>query len=559
MYKMMIVDDEPLVRLALHQMIPWQELNIQIVCEAGDGLEALSILQQRDDIDLLFMDIKMPKMSGIELLRTFQTQAASTMPITIILSAFNEYEYVREAFVLGAFDFIIKTDMDDEHIQPIVMKALCELKKRGIQGAKASEKVSDKRENKEQALRQFLTMDANKEEAEYARLAEQMRSWLGETNQIAAVLSLSRELNSPGRGGHKNGTKTESFIIQTMETVFNSMFILHEVLCQDAQNYILLCSLPQYRSTMAIREQLQAAFSLIKIRLEQFFNVRIAVGISDAASGVHSWHRLYQQAYVLEAISYYEGSDQLLFSELLSVEAYKKDGKSNLMPEIRKSAKAISSEVIRLLEHEDPLRWREKYNELVSCLWETKGQDPQDTKVILSDFLWELGAPLYQKGIRWEDLHYFDGEHIAFSDPFEWIKSSPTLSAAVTGLSEICQCIFELLHQRHLQSYAHSVSPVMKAKTFIDGHFQEDLHLTLISKMVGVSEGYLSKQFVKETGSSFIQYMTNLRIEESKRLMKTGLRISDISEKIGYVNPEHFSRMFKKVTGLSPKAYRDGK
>jgi two-component system response regulator YesN len=75
--------------------------------------------------------------------------------------------------------------------------------------------------------------------------------------------------------------------------------------------------------------------------------------------------------------------------------------------------------------------------------------------------------------------------------------------------------------------------------------------------MVGVSESYLSKQFVKEVGCNFIHYLTKLRIEEAKQLLEQGIKNSDISERIGYLNHEHFSRIFKKMTGFSPKAYRE--
>jgi two-component system response regulator YesN len=79
----------------------------------------------------------------------------------------------------------------------------------------------------------------------------------------------------------------------------------------------------------------------------------------------------------------------------------------------------------------------------------------------------------------------------------------------------------------------------------------------MVSKWVGVSENYLSRIFMKNVGESFIQYVTNLRIEESKRLLKKGYKINELSEKIGYMSSEHFSRVFKKVTGVSPKVYRE--
>ncbi|MFH5183893.1 helix-turn-helix transcriptional regulator [Paenibacillus sp. TAB 01] len=79
----------------------------------------------------------------------------------------------------------------------------------------------------------------------------------------------------------------------------------------------------------------------------------------------------------------------------------------------------------------------------------------------------------------------------------------------------------------------------------------------MLAHWVGVSESHLSKMFVKEAGEKFIDYLTRIRIQKAKELMGTGMKLYEISERVGYPNPEHFSRVFKKEAGLSPAQYRD--
>jgi two-component system response regulator YesN len=81
----------------------------------------------------------------------------------------------------------------------------------------------------------------------------------------------------------------------------------------------------------------------------------------------------------------------------------------------------------------------------------------------------------------------------------------------------------------------------------------------LVSQWVGVSESYLSKLFVKETGENFLEYVTRIRIEKAVMMMNSGMKLYEIGEKVGYPNQAHFSRIFKKVTGKTPMEYRNEK
>jgi two-component system response regulator YesN len=528
----MIVDDEPIVRLTMHQMIVWKELDMEIVAEANDGMEALAILQARNDIDILLLDIQMPKMNGIELLVAIQSINALKKPIPIILSAYRDFSHVRESFLLGAFDYIVKVDMDEEHMLPVLQKARQKLEKLGV--SNDSQVIYAEKVNLDKVIAGLLTLDTQSNVMAYSRIVSEVCNGLGEINQVAVAVSLS----SPAEMTSKNAIK------QTIKAEMDSALFKHIVYDDDPNEIFILLTVPQVRSEMMIRELIQSTLSLIKTRLEQYLNVRVAMGISDTVDGRKHWQRLMNQARGLVSLSFFEGYDKFFYPE-----SEIKLGKET-SAELRIMLRAKSIEIVRLLQQEnEPQQWELEFNRSVKLLKEKARWDVRETRLILTDFLWELGALLYTQEVRWGGV--FDHCH-----PFEQLKDFHTLEDTIEWIKQVCSDIYRYIHEIGSKANA-PYSIVEKAKEFIHQHYCEELSLGMVSQWVGVSENYLSRLFMKNVGESFIQYVTNLRIEESKRLLKKGYKIIELSEKIGYVNAEHFSRVFKKVTGVSPKVYRE--
>lgn len=90
-FKALIVDDEPLARLALREYISIASTDFEIAGEAGDGKEALNMLKIHQDVDLVLADIQMPNMNGVELLEALNNTTFSNQPLTIMLSAYGDY------------------------------------------------------------------------------------------------------------------------------------------------------------------------------------------------------------------------------------------------------------------------------------------------------------------------------------------------------------------------------------------------------------------------------------------------------------------------------------
>lgn len=546
MINLMIVDDEPLVRLALRHMITSLDCGVEIVCEARDGMEALSLIKQRGDIDIIFVDIQMPRMNGIEFLRQLKEHHLPKPCFPIVLSAYNDYVYVREAFLLGAQDYMIKANMDKTYIAPILSKAVNEISKHKNEGDSKHESLSDYsgdyyiEKYEKLRLEYIVSTDPGEENLRYSALAE-LKEKLGETNITAVVIKVSRP---------KSDERTIGFIRQTILTVIESMSIHYEIVYKEPGEYILFIALPQYRSVMAAHEKIHSALTTVKIRLKQFVNVSVAIGISDWGRDSQQWSQMVKQAFYLANWSYYKGYDKLYFPESVSISFQDHNGHGECVSYI-KDLQQSRSLLVKALNEIDATHWKLQYGNFCSLLEQADRLRPNVVKSEFVDIVWEIGGLLYTKGLRWEQLQE------GFSNPLEFISQFETMETTLHWMKEVLVNIHGLFHHKETKSQVNFSLPIAKAKVFLDEHFCEDINLPVISKLVGVSESYLSKQFAKEVGSNFIQYLTKLRIEEAKRLMMKGMKVSDVAEKVGYLNPEHFSRTFKKATGYSPKTHRE--
>ena len=117
MIRTLIVDDETLVRATLRTLVDWEALGYTIVQDCADGGQALEYLKDHP-VDVLFTDMKMPSVGGIELLRSLRETPDA--PVSIALSGYDEFELVREAFRLGAYDYLLKANLNADTLRALL-------------------------------------------------------------------------------------------------------------------------------------------------------------------------------------------------------------------------------------------------------------------------------------------------------------------------------------------------------------------------------------------------------------------------------------------------------
>jgi two-component system response regulator YesN len=404
-YTVLLVDDEPLVRLALKTLIPWEEHGFARPLEAGNGEQALHLLQNRPEIDLVFLDISMPVMTGLELLE--RLQVSDRKPEVIVLSAYDDYPLVREAFKKGVADYLLKAELGPERVL--------------------------------QLLR------ASRERIESARRASSSPQEL--VRQEARYLKediLQRLLRPEG---------VERF--------------------QD------------HKEILGIRLGTRVRVGVLWI--EDFATVARRYADAPGSMAV-------LKATVLNTIG------QVLAKRLWGEALSRSDEEYVLFLSFAAEAR------------EDEKREQAETGETVEILEEIR------------------------KALR----------HYANLEISTGCSTVSDLSTSLQGLYE------EARSDRRLPSRL-----AVKARKYIHEHYSRpSLSLAEISTYLGVSPSHFCYQFARETGQTFKEYLTKVRVEEARRLLlDTCLKVYEISERVGYLNPEHFSRVYKHHTGLSPHTW----
>ena len=123
MHSVLLVDDEPFVRLSLASLCPADIGGFDLTAEAGNGAEALAVLEDRPEIDIVLLDLSMPVMDGLEVLRRLRAEPLARPLAVIVLSAHDDYHLVRDAFTLGAVDYLLKHELDADTLRAALDKA----------------------------------------------------------------------------------------------------------------------------------------------------------------------------------------------------------------------------------------------------------------------------------------------------------------------------------------------------------------------------------------------------------------------------------------------------
>lgn len=141
MYSILIIDDEPIVKIALRSILPWEEYGFSICGTASNGLEAMSLIEKHQP-DVIITDLKMPEMDGLELIRTLKEQ--NYPGEILVLSNYEDFESVRSALLLGAADYLLKIKIQPDTLLSCLNKTIEKLeKKTGERLSRPKERVAE--------------------------------------------------------------------------------------------------------------------------------------------------------------------------------------------------------------------------------------------------------------------------------------------------------------------------------------------------------------------------------------------------------------------------------
>ncbi len=496
-YRVVVVEDERLIRDNIVEKIQLCDPSFVVVGAASNGAQALEIIQSQR-VDVLFTDIRMPVMDGLELAQQVRSRHARVQ--VVIVSGYADFAYAQQAIHLGVEEYLLKP-VEAELLADALGKLKAKLNEADSRGL--FERVRD-------------AINGNLKETQAASGQEYAMFLLNVGNLCSTIASAA----------------TRSFYDELWKRFdFAALQALHPgfVLVNTSQpntGYIVLPT-PQASDRLSIGQ----AFFRELARQADGVSINLLCGSAPRLEALHSQARALSlslsQNLVMDEPNLIDvdSATPKLPAAILEASVYAK-----LTTLIRQErTKAIKLEVHGLIESALALK--------PSQMW-------------MQDFIRQLICLFQRHSVVTSEVEVYHAEYELF-DKMALPHSSVTLCDQVWS-------ILAAMLRDTSKEMAASRELIDAIRGYITANFNTDITLEEIARRFHFTPSYLIKIFRKHAGETPIQYVINLRMAEARRLMAVNpeLDIKQVGEIVGYADPHYFSRIFKHVNGVTPTEYR---
>ncbi|CAG7616441.1 Regulator of RpoS [Paenibacillus solanacearum] len=534
MIQLLLVDDEPVILEDLAQY--FQHISeVEHVYTAASGQEAVGLLQ-RQQIDIVVTDIRMPGMSGIELCE--YVDRSDTGTLCILLSGYAEFEYAQQALKTKAAAYLLKPVKKDELLLTVRQAAEALRQKREVEAAsrKAQQTLRTHLLQLQAALLREL-LGARKASA--SQLIEDMGKLdipfaVGEQ---AAVILLRIENRFLDYDEHSISL-FEFAIVNIAEELFGEHF--HMWVCKDDNQYLALLAQPrqQPEDGGSARKLLERNVRELQSSVTQYLQGHISAAMSDFHAFPESVSKSYPK--VLALLRKLPESEQSYMLRLWD--------QPPATPQRSLQRMYEPPTVLQLMEAG---RWNDAEARL-SYMMDELALSGMDTAENMSELFYYLSNAftymVHASGLQLSDV--LEGQ---YGRPFH-----PTMFRSVRQLHEWALELLRKMEERARKgAQEHHGAFVKQVHQYIEQHLSEDVTLQAISEHVRLHPTYISAMYKQETGENLSEYIYRFRMDKAAYLLRnTNAKIYEIAAQIGYQYTPYFTKLFKSYYGVSPQEYR---
>ncbi len=528
MYKLLIVDDEPLVQVGIKSMLNWAELDIKVIGTAVNGQAALKMIYEQSP-DIVITDVKMPVMSGLELIRKCREQFGHEYPYFIILTSYEDFHMVKEAITYQVTDYLVKMELTPPSLTEAVQRVL-----------KRIQESTNRTPPAETIVHPF-----------YDKFFIRLINNLFESEEQFSLQSQDLNLDFHYSGyvccyGEMTGNQADSLPKEKQLSLFStSMQMLKELagkyrpcfcLSLDTRHFTLIfCYEAGQSDNLPYGAELKEILANISETLTKYYNVSFRCGIGslvDTPLSICDSYQCSRQA----SLSAESQCPIVFFEECIKADSHHNSFNMSLFrQDLTKAFEEYDADVLNrtldnlcelFLAHPD--HFVQAMDGACNILYLSISL-LQDGEAIVSDFFRDN------------------------PDGYRSIYKQATVEQIVNWLSSFKRQLCHLFESHHKDYKNHIVANVKK---YINAHIKERLSLNEVAAVFGISPNYLSQLFGKHSEMGFSEYINTCKVSESKRLLAEGnLKVYEVAEMLGFESAFYFSKVFKKVEGVSPTEY----
>lgn len=542
MLKIFLAEDEVVVRETIKRMIPWEELGFELVGEAADGEMALPLLI-RQQPDLLITDIKMPFMDGLTLARLAKKEIPGLK--VVILSGYDDFNYAKQAIGIGVEDYLLKPITKNALIE-----RLSEIRSR-YEHEKTQKEYYEKFQREMQAYEKNSSRDffealvgGSMDMMEVYKRAEKLGLDIVAEAYNVLIFTMNCDEDFSGQRDEYSSWEAESlellenfFAGHSSAMLFRSNIFSYGVLLKGQRETI-------EENTRACVDEIRKILSRQDGRRKWFLAVGQSVErLSQIQKSYHTASRAFSQRYLYdENILYY---DEMETMEHPGGQAETEDNAYLQKVDVNALNPAILQKFLSNGLQEETENFVKDYFYAI-------GQEPMESLVfrnyVILNVRFSVLSFLKGLGCNTDEIEPEDTEEVL-------TESGKSMESAIAYAENV---ISRAITLRDQNSGNKNRSILKTAVDFIDSHYMdEEISLNTVANVANVSSNHFSALFSQNMGQTFIEYLTTLRMNKAKELLRcTGMRSSEIAGEIGYKDAHYFSYLFKKTQGMTPSDYR---
>ncbi|NQX60758.1 response regulator transcription factor [Paenibacillus qinlingensis] len=537
MITMVIADDEEMIRDGLHTIVDWAEFGIEVVGLAEDGKEAFDICMSLEP-DILCTDIRMPIMDGLELSQKLR-EAGNTTKI-VFISGVQDFHYAKTALSMHAEAYVLKPVKLHELKEVFGQVAAKIVRERDSEelNSKLHKQLKDSIPAlREKLLIQLLSRYYSNEMEIYEKIGYyQIPLYKGEATAIG-LLQIDDYENALAHYNEEN--KQLLFfaihnVIQEIMTNAASGFAFTNIM----ENELILIF---NEKSLLGHKYIDLAEEIVRC-VRQYVKVSASIGIGSSVSSVLQLSVSYQEAKEALQHTFFTGKESVVTIHDI---AHNK-GESERHLQLHELEKQLTQQ-LKLGDAQGVTTLMNKlFDEVIL---------PNSTQVEhvyhhSAELVFQLARPLQEADESYQSIL---GK--STSDLLQIIQTKKDIDSLRSYMTSFIEEIALYLKNKH---HSKNQRVIARIKQYINQHYMNNVTIQLLAEEVFLSPTYMCQIFKQETDETIIEFLTKVRIEKAKDLLKSpDLKIFVIAEMVGFENATYFTTVFKKLTGVIPGKYRE--
>ncbi|MFV0503784.1 MAG: response regulator [Lachnospirales bacterium] len=511
MYKVLIVDDELLIRVGVQSFIDWESSGYEVVALAENGVDALEKFKI-EPVDVIITDIMMPEMDGLELIKNIK--AIDNDVKFIFLTCYNEFDLVREALQLGANDYILKLSMSKDDLQKVLLKIKKELDS-GCKKMRSPKSFVDM----EDLLQKFITTTIT-----YEQLIKTCGISAFKEPFFAMYISIDYYNDYRKNGGIEADNLLKFSIRNIIGEI--SREIRSVIVDMTHGNIIYFAYNSDCDNWHDFAEKVQNA-------LKMYLNLNCSLVICDPFSSLIDLPEIVRDLEMYLNYKFYGEK-----GEILSLQEY------NLRDELVEITHDVKCEMLCAIKSADYLMFEGLFCKCFDEMTMGKRYLPANVKFFATELIYSFTEVAKENKIEVEKIFNIQKKPCNEISKYEYLVD---VKEAVLEFVKLL--ISELVSSRG----SNERIEILKAKDYINSNLDREIKLDEVANFCCISRTYFSALFKKETGERFSDYVNRLKMEKATDLIKNyGMKVSEASAQVGIYDLSYFSKIFKKYVGVSP-------